>query len=306
MADFKETQTQPSDETSLSYLRLNVGSPSEISQILLVGVGDLGFATLQHYSETYNARLDNVIVIDNNLSTSKVPQELDFDKLIEGVDFLIFAVNLANPEDQKLALSLAKITQEKNILTLGIVSENLFEDQEREDHLHTNLKDFVAQIDSYILLDSKKLLPNLHQSLSKNKILGALADLAAQSIWILTLPMLFFWGSEFVKLREMLKNSGRVVTALGFAKGENFFEELSKQILNAPLLEGEDLHKVKHAALAGISSPHFMINDFVQSCETLVELTDYSFYTKFEELVIDDKMEDDELYLALIVSGLEP
>lgn len=84
MADFKETQTQPSDETSLSYLRLNVGSPSEISQILLVGVGDLGFATLQHYSETYNARLDNVIVIDNNLSTSKVPQELDFDKLIEG------------------------------------------------------------------------------------------------------------------------------------------------------------------------------------------------------------------------------
>ena len=171
------------------------------------------------------------------------------------------------------APQIAKLAQELDILTVGIVTVPFsFEGRRRAHQAMEGLQELKENVDTLIIISNDKLRA-IHGNLSLSGAFAQADDVlstAARGIAeIITVPG--YVNVDFEDVNTIMRNSGVAIMGTGRAEGENRAKRAVDEALNSPLLEDNNIKGAEHILLNITSGTKeitmdeiFEITEFVQ------------------------------------------
>ena len=146
---------------------------------------------------------------------------------------------------------IAKIAQELDILTVGIVTLPFtFEGRRRQNQGFDGLEELKKNVDTIIVISNDKLR-QIHGNLTLAKAFANADDIlatAAKGIAeIITVPG--YINVDFEDVNTVMRNSGVAIMGTSAMEGENRARRAVEAALNSPLLEDNDIAGAQHILL---------------------------------------------------------
>lgn len=146
---------------------------------------------------------------------------------------------------------IAKIAQELDILTVGIVTLPFtFEGRRRQNQGFDGLEELKKNVDTIIVISNDKLR-QIHGNLTLAKAFANADDIlatAAKGIAeIITVPG--YINVDFEDVNTVMRNSGVAIMGTSAMEGENRARRAVEAALNSPLLEDNDISGAQHILL---------------------------------------------------------
>lgn len=146
---------------------------------------------------------------------------------------------------------IAKIAQELDILTVGIVTLPFtFEGRRRQNQGFEGLEELKKNVDTIIVISNDKLR-QIHGNLTLGKAFSNADDIlatAAKGIAeIITVPG--YINVDFEDVNTVMRNSGVAIMGTSAMEGENRARRAVEAALNSPLLEDNDIRGAQHILL---------------------------------------------------------
>jgi len=146
---------------------------------------------------------------------------------------------------------IAKLSQEMNLLTVGIVTFPFsFEGPKRIRYAEEGIEQMKEHCDALLIIRNEKLL-EMYNGLPISKAFSqadnVLATAAKGIAEIITVPGEM--NVDFEDVKAIMKNSGTAIMGNGRSEGEDRATKAVKAALNSPLLKEKDIHGAKHILL---------------------------------------------------------
>ncbi|MFK7949127.1 MAG: cell division protein FtsZ [Saprospiraceae bacterium] len=146
---------------------------------------------------------------------------------------------------------IAKIAQELDILTVGIVTLPFtFEGRRRQNQGFEGLEELKKNVDTIIVISNDKLR-QIHGNLTLAKAFSnadnILATAAKGIAEIITVPG--YINVDFEDVNTVMRNSGVAIMGTSAMEGENRARRAVEAALNSPLLEDNDIRGAQHILL---------------------------------------------------------
>ncbi len=165
----------------------------------------------------------------------------------------------------------ARIAQEKEILTVGIVTIPFeCEGRRRKQQAQSGIEELKKHVDTLIVISSDKLRDsygNMKLTEAFKKADDVLTTAAKGIAEIITVTG--YVNVDFEDVKTVMKGSGKAIMGTGRASGENRAEEAIKLAINSPLLNDSNIEGAKNILIYITSG-----SDEV-SLDEVVEITEY-------------------------------
>jgi cell division protein FtsZ len=200
----------------------------------------------------------------------------------------------------------ARIAQEKEILTVGIVTIPFeCEGRRRKQQAQSGIEELKKHVDTLIVISSDKLRDsygNMKLTEAFKKADDVLTTAAKGIAEIITVTG--YVNVDFEDVKTVMKGSGKAIMGTGRASGENRAEEAIKLAINSPLLNDSNIEGAKNILLYITSG-----SDEV-SLDEVVEITEYvqNICGNCGDVIwgngIDESLGDD-ISVTLIATGFD-
>lgn len=171
------------------------------------------------------------------------------------------------------APQIAKVAQEMDILTVGIVTLPFrFEGRARKKHADEGLEDFKKNVDTLIIISNDKLRQiygNLKVSDAFSKADNVLTTAAKGIAEIITVAG--YVNVDFEDVNTVMRGSGVAIMGTAVCEGENRAKNAVDEALSSPLLEDNNISGAQHVLLNICSGNRevtmdeiFEITEFIQ------------------------------------------
>ena len=200
----------------------------------------------------------------------------------------------------------ARIAQEKDILTVGIVTIPFeCEGRRRKQQAQSGIEELKKHVDTLIVISSDKLRDsygNMKLTEAFKKADDVLTTAAKGIAEIITVTG--YVNVDFEDVKTVMKGSGKAIMGTGRASGENRAEEAIKLAINSPLLNDSNIEGAKNILLYITSG-----SDEV-SLDEVVEITEYvqNICGNCGDVIwgngIDESLGDD-ISVTLIATGFD-
>jgi cell division protein FtsZ len=164
----------------------------------------------------------------------------DIEAALEGAHMCFIAAGMGGGTGTGAAPVIARIAQEKGILTLGVVSKPFaFEGRFRARAAELGLMEFAAHVDTLIVIPNQ----NLFRVANPNTTFKAAFDLADEILQegvrgisdLIVMPGLI--NLDFADIRSIMANRGKAMMGAAEATGDNRAIRAAQRAISNPLLD---------------------------------------------------------------------
>ncbi len=161
-------------------------------------------------------------------------------RAIDGTDLLFITAGMGGGTGTGAAPVIAKIAQDKHILTVAVVTEPFaFEGRRKLDNALKGISELRKYVDTLVIIPNEKIREVVDRSATVNEAFSIADDVLRQGIRgiadLIVTPGLI--NCDFADVRTVLEDKGLAHMGVGVAKGENRIVEAVKLAVNSPLLE---------------------------------------------------------------------
>jgi cell division protein FtsZ len=225
---------------------------------------------------------------------------------VMGSDLVFITAGMGGGTGSGSAPVVAKISREKGILTVGVVTYPFsFEGRRRIQQATEAIEALRANVDTLIVIPNDRLLDVVEEGTPLQEAFLLADDVLRQGVQgisdIITIPGLV--NVDFADVRAVMKDSGTAMLGVGVASGKNRAEEAARAAMSAPLVE----HSIDRAT--GIvfnitGGPDLTLMEVNTVSEVVTSLADPSANVIFGS-VIDEK-HTGEIAVTIVATGFQP
>ncbi len=162
-------------------------------------------------------------------------------ELLEGVDMVFVTCGMGGGTGTGASPVIAKIAQEKGILTTGIVTKPFsFEGQTRAEKAEKGIKNLSGAVDTVITISNDKLLKVAPENIPITQAFELADEILKQGVQgiseLITVPGMI--NLDFADIQSAMKNAGSAMMGIGEGEGDEKTKEAARNAISSPLLEG--------------------------------------------------------------------
>ena len=165
----------------------------------------------------------------------------EISELLEGVDMVFVTCGMGGGTGTGASPIIAKIAQEKGILTTGIVTKPFsFEGQTRAEKAEVGIKNLSQTVDTIITISNDKLLKVAPENIPITQAFQLADEILKQGVKgiseLITVPGMI--NLDFADIKSAMKNAGSAMMGIGEGEGDGKTKEAAQNAISSPLLEG--------------------------------------------------------------------
>ncbi|EDP74295.1 cell division protein FtsZ [Hydrogenivirga sp. 128-5-R1-1] len=228
--------------------------------------------------------------------------------LFKDTDLIFLIAGFGGGTGTGVLPEIAKVLKEMGILTLSVITKPFnFEGKIRERIANEGLNNLKNTSDSYLIIDNNKISKLAKSNLTFLEAFSLvdefISKIIKEIVLILTTPS--FINLDFADLKNILKNSGKSVVAIGEGRGNNKIKDVLDTTFSNSLLEDYDISKATKFILNMIISDDVSYEDVQSLVQQLKEKLYYKENTQIIFGVNIDKNLENQIRLTLIASGFD-
>ena len=223
-------------------------------------------------------------------------------EVLDGTNMVFIAAGMGGGTGTGAAPVVAKLAQEKNILTVAVVTRP-FAHERREAQADAGLDQLAEYVDSLITVSNDKLKdadPNFTLinafAAANDVLLGAVEGI---SDLIVSHGVI---NVDFADVQSIMSVKGTAMMGTGRASGENRARRAAEAAIDCPLLDDIDMRDARGVLLNVTVGPSFDMSEHEEISAMIHEIASDKA-TIISGLVIDEAMED-EVKVTIVATGL--
>ena len=238
------------------------------------------------------------------IAATESRQELE--RAVLGADLVFITAGMGGGTGSGSAPVVAKMSREKGILTVGVVTYPFsFEGRRRIQQATEAIEALRANVDTLIVIPNDRLLDVVEEGTALQEAFLLADDVLRQGVQgisdIITIPGLV--NVDFADVRAVMKDSGTAMLGVGVASGKGRAEEAARAAMSAPLVE----HSIDRAT--GIvfnitGGPDMTLMEVNTVSEVVTSLADPSANVIFGSVV--DEKHTCEIAVTIVATGFQP
>lgn len=226
--------------------------------------------------------------------------------IIAGADMLFVTSGMGGGTGTGAAPVIAEIAKEMGILTVGVVTKPFpWEGSVKHKAAMDGIEELSKHVDSLIVIPNEKLMEVLGDDVSFKDALkaadGVLQGAVAGIAEIINVPGLI--NVDFADVRTMMGAMGRAMMGTAAARGVDRARVAAEQAIACPFLEDVSLTGAK-AILVNFTAKNPTMREVNEAMNLITANAAPDAIIK-NGMVVDETMDDDEIRVTLIATGLE-
>lgn len=222
---------------------------------------------------------------------------------LEGTDLLFITTGMGGGTGTGAAPVVAKIAQEKKILTAAVVTKPFeFEGKRRMDNALRGIEELRKYVDTLIIIPNEKICEVVPKNASFSDALRVADEVLKQGIRgiadLIVTPALI--NLDFADVRTILKDKGLAHMGVGVSKGENRIVEAVRLAVNSPLLE-TTIEGATGVVLNVVGGNDLTLDEVRTAAKLIHSVVDYSANIIFGACI--DPNIRDEVEVTVIATG---
>lgn len=244
-----------------------------------------------------------------NPDIGKKAVEEDIDKImqeLENSDIVFLTAGMGGGTGSGGAPIIAKALQEKNILTIAIVTKPfLFEGKKRLQVAEKSIEELKQYVDTLIIVPNQKLLEIEDSGVTMIESFAKVHQLILQSVKsisdIITRPGHI--NVDFADLKLIMKGMGLAIMGTGNASGENRAKNAAKEAISSPLIESVNIKHAQGILLNITAGENLSLHEINDAANVIYDQSNKNSHIIIGS-VIDTNLKD-EIFVSVIITGLE-
>lgn len=228
-------------------------------------------------------------------------------EVLEGTDMVFVTAGMGGGTGTGAAPIVAEVAREIGALTVGVVTKPFqFEGRVRSKHSERGIDELHSVVDTLITIPNQRLLALAGKStgikdaftLADDVLLNAVRGISD----LITIHGLI--NLDFADVRTVMNEAGVAMMGTGVGKGDSRAMDAAEAAISSPLLEDLSIQGAR-GVLINITGSENMTLFEVNEASTLVQEAAHEEANIIFGAVIDESMEDDEVRVTVIATGLE-
>lgn len=245
-----------------------------------------------------------------NSDIGKTALESEIDNILkytEGSDIVFLLAGLGGGTGSGATPTLAKILQEKDILTVSIVAKPfIFEGSKRTQIAQQAIEQIEEYSDTVISIPNQRLFDSEEmKNLSLEESFDKVNTVVANSIKAVV-DTIFSPGSiniDFADIKATMKKMGRAIIGIGKGSGEERALEAIKNAVNSPLLENNYLHGASSIIINVSSDSSLLLHEINTIASYIHDEAHPNAHIILGTSIQKNQMKD--IIVTIIVTGFE-
>ena len=265
-------------------------SPKIIKVIGVVQLGHEGLGAGNRPSKAKEATEESIEEVKNMLN--------------DGTKMVFITAGMGGGTGTGAAPTIARITKEMDILTVGIVTIPFrWEGDKKIDQALDGVEEISRNVDALLVINNEKL-GEIYPDLSVKNAFAKANDtllVAAKSIAeIITMRGII--NLDFNDVKTVMKDGGVAIMSTGFGEGENRVSKAIEQARHSPLLNNNDIFNSKKVLLNISYSPdHELMMSEMDEVDDFMSHFNRDFETKFG--MAEDPELGEQVKITLLATG---
>lgn len=226
-------------------------------------------------------------------------------KLLEGSDLVFITAGMGKGTGTGGAPVVAEIAKSMDALVIGIVcTPSISEGSIRKKTADEGIKNLKEVVDTLIVISNQKLL----SLVGSNDVLAVfeygnevLSNAVKGITDIIAKPGIV--NVDFMDIRTIMRDMGDALLGTGIARGEHRATEAAQKAISNPLVEGLSIAGAK-GVLINIVGKKVSYKEVDEAIKVITEKTGEDVNLIYG-VAYDNSMNDDELMVTVIATGLE-
>jgi cell division protein FtsZ len=228
-------------------------------------------------------------------------------EVLEGADMIFVTAGMGGGTGTGAAPIVAEVAREIGALTVGVVTKPfMFEGKVRTRHGDRGIEDLHQVVDTLITIPNQRLLALAGKNtgikdaftLADDVLLNAVRGISD----LITIHGLI--NLDFADVRTVMNEAGVAMMGTGIGRGDNRAIDAAQSAISSPLLEDLSIEGAR-GVLINITGSESMSLFEVNEASTLVQEAAHEDANIIFGAVIDETMDDDEVRVTVIATGLE-
>ena len=228
-------------------------------------------------------------------------------EVLEGADMVFVTAGMGGGTGTGAAPIVAEVAREIGALSVGVVTKPfMFEGKVRSKHGERGIDELHQVVDTLITIPNQRLLAlagkgtNMKDAftLADDVLLNATRGISD----LITIHGLI--NLDFADVRTVMNEAGVAMMGTGIGRGESRAMDAAQAAISSPLLEDLSIEGAR-GVLINITGNEDMTLFEVNEASTLVQEAAHEEANIIFGAVIDETMEDDEVRVTVIATGLD-
>jgi cell division protein FtsZ len=226
---------------------------------------------------------------------------------LEGADMVFVTAGMGGGTGTGAAPIVAEVAREVGALTVGVVTKPFqFEGKIRTKHGDRGLDELHQVVDTLITIPNQRLLALAGKSTSMKDAFTLADDVLLNAVRgisdLITIHGLI--NLDFADVRTVMNEAGVAMMGSGVGRGDTRAVDAAQAAISSPLLEDLSIEGAR-GVLINITGGESMTLFEVNEASTLVQEAAHEEANIIFGAVVDEDMEEDELRVTVIATGLE-
>lgn len=229
----------------------------------------------------------------------------EIQQALKGADMVFITAGMGGGTGTGAAPIVAEISQELNILTVGVVTKPfLFEGRQRMLNAEKGIQALKEKVDTLVTIPNDRLLQVVEKRTSIQDAFKIADEVLRQGVQgisdLIMVPGLV--NLDFADVRTIMNEKGLAHMGIGKGSGDNRATEAAKQAIHSPLLE-TTIEGAKGVLLNITGGENLGLFEVNEAAELVAQAADPDAHIIFGA-VIDEKLQD-EIIITVIATGFE-
>ncbi len=228
-------------------------------------------------------------------------------ELLIGADMVFVTAGLGGGTGTGAAPIIAEVAREVGALTVAVVTKPFnFEGRVRQRHAEAGMDELHRVVDTLITIPNQRLLALAGRNTAMKDAFGLADEVLNGAVKgisdLITVHGLI--NLDFADVRTIMNEMGMALMGTGIGKGDNRAVEASRAAISSPLLEDLSIEGAR-GVLINITGGSDMTLYEVNEAASLVQEAAHEDSNIIFGAVIDESMDEDEVRVTVIATGLE-
>jgi cell division protein FtsZ len=228
-------------------------------------------------------------------------------EVLEGADMIFVTAGMGGGTGTGASPIVAEVAREIGALTVGVVTKPFtFEGKVRTKHGDRGLDDLHQVVDTLITIPNQRLLALAGKNTGVKDAFTLADDVLLNAVRgisdLITTHGLI--NLDFADVRTVMNEAGVAMMGTGIGRGDSRAVDAAQSAISSPLLEDLSIDGAR-GVLINITGSESMTLFEVNEASTLVQEAAHEDANIIFGAVIDEAMNDDEVRVTVIATGLE-
>ncbi len=226
---------------------------------------------------------------------------------LEGADMIFVTAGMGGGTGTGAAPIIAEVAREIGALTVGVVTKPfMFEGKVRSKHGDRGIDELHQVVDTLITIPNQRLLALAGKGTSIQDAFTLADDVLLNAVRgisdLITIHGLI--NLDFADVRTVMNEAGVAMMGTGVGRGDTRAVDAAQSAISSPLLEDLSIDGAR-GVLINITGSESMTLFEVNEASTLVQEAAHEDANIIFGAVIDETMQEDEVRVTVIATGLE-